>query len=65
MSKCPQVSKSQKVRVLDVVLLGPATVAAGLYRGPLPPAARGALVLYGVTTIAYNLQNYLATRKAQ
>ena len=63
MNLCPEVAKSQSIRLLDVTVLGPATIAAGLHRGPLPRAVRGALVLYGLATIGYNLRNYRATRR--
>ena len=57
-----EVRKSQRVRALDVALLGPATIAAGLYAArPLPKWARFGLVAYGVTTIAYNAYNWIAT----
>ena len=47
--------KAQTVRVLDVVLIGPAMMVGGAkVGGPL-----GAfLVLTGVTTVVYNARNY-------
>jgi hypothetical protein len=62
-TRCPEVSKSQQIRVLDVVLLGPGTIAAGLYRSPLPLWARVSLIGYGIATIGYNWHNYQATRR--
>jgi len=61
---CPEVAKSQAVRVADVLLLGPATIAAGLAPRKLPWWARVGFVVYGVGTVWYNGKNWLATREA-
>ena len=44
----------QEVRALDVAVVGPAMIAAGLWLGPLPALLRAALALFGVTTVVYN-----------
>ena len=54
-----EVSKSQTVRLFDVLLLGPMTLVAAAWTGPLPWWLRGALVIYGVATIWYNARNWL------
>lgn len=53
--------KSQAVRLVDVVALGPFMVWAGMRSssGALPELARGLLVVAGVATIVYNGRNYL------
>lgn len=55
-------SKSQGVRLVDVFLLGPFMVAAGVRSSTLPTWMRVGLVGGGVATSAYNLANYRATR---
>lgn len=50
--------KSQNVRVLDVLVLGPFTIWAGMQKNKLPDAARAGLVIYGAGTIIYNAKNY-------
>ena len=54
--------KSQSVRLLDVFLLGPFMIAAGVAAGKLPTWMRIGLVAGGVGTFAYNLNNYLGNR---
>lgn len=44
----------QVVRVIDVAVIGPVLIAAGLWVGPLPALLRAALVLFGATTVSYN-----------
>lgn len=53
--------KSQPVRLLDVLLLGPFLVAAGAKKSTLPTWMRVGLVGAGVATVGYNLHNYLQT----
>jgi len=49
--------KSQQVRALDVVVLGPFMVWAG--SRAKSPTARLGLVVSGIATILYNYNNYL------
>lgn len=58
-----EVSKSQTIRIIDVVLIGPTLVYAGAVKSNLPKVIRGALVLFGVCTIYYNFKNYYETKK--
>ena len=43
-----------RVRALDVAVIGPVMMAAGLWLGPLPALIRGALLLFGASTVVYN-----------
>ncbi len=49
--------KSQGVRLVDVLLLGPFMIWAGSKK-KLPGWARAALLAAGVATVLYNLKNY-------
>ncbi len=55
--------KSQFVRVLDVVAIGPLIIAAGR-RSTVSPNMRALLMVTGVATILYNGANFLANEKA-
>lgn len=55
--------KSQAVRLIDVLVLGPFLIWAGHQR-QLPSWGRDTLNAIGVLTITYNLRNYLETRRA-
>ncbi len=58
------VVKTQKIRVLDVLVIGPLMIWGGLVAaGRLPVTSRGAaageaLALFGVTTMIYNAINW-------
>ena len=55
--------KSQNVRLLDILVLGPLMIYAA--RGArLGDLERGALAAAGLGTIFYNLTNYLEIRKS-
>ena len=56
--------KSQPIRILDVVLIGPlmATGGVALWRGERRLLG-GLLVFFGVTTMAYNARNYVRVQK--
>lgn len=57
---------AQKIRLLDVFGIGPLMVYAGMVtEDEIPRWARGALVLFGITTIGYNGMNYLSVREDQ
>lgn len=63
MLQSPQGDKSQLVRVVDVVALGPFMVWAGYQARELPTWARVALVLAGGATVAYNGINLAAVHE--
>ncbi len=55
---------TQKLRILDVIGIGPLMIYAGVKsKEDLPGWARFALVMLGVTTIGYNGTNYMARRE--
>jgi hypothetical protein len=54
---------TQKIRVLDVVAIGPLMIYGGMKAKDLPGWARAGLVLFGVTTIGYNASNYMSRRE--
>lgn len=51
--------KSQRVRLLDVFVVGPLMIWGGTKAGGLGGTA---LALFGLTTVAYNARNYLRVR---
>lgn len=55
--------KSQVVRLVDVLALGPLMIYAGTLQG-LPREARRALVFAGAATVTYNGRNYLAKARS-
>lgn len=57
-STIPEVVKSQDTRLLDVFLLGPLLIAAGLRKGPLQGWMKWGLIASGVGTIIYNWNRY-------
>lgn len=58
------VEKTQLIRILDVVGIGPLMIYAGAKtKEELPGWVRAALILSGITTIGYNGANYLKQRE--
>lgn len=57
-----EVQKSQEVRLLDVLVLGPFMIGMALTSRP-SPLLRVLLGAVGVGTILYNLRNYQLTRE--
>lgn len=53
-----QVSKAQRIRVLDVLLIGPLMIGGGLAWRNERPALGLALATLGVATVWYNAKNY-------
>ena len=52
---------TQKIRLLDIAVIGPLMIYAGVKsEDELPGWVRAGLILFGVTTIGYNLVNYMA-----
>jgi hypothetical protein len=56
-----EVSKSQGIRLVDVLFIGPLMIYAGSQR-KLSPTLSNALIVIGIATIAYNGRNYLINR---
>jgi len=56
--------KAQGIRLLDVYALGPFMIYFGVKAKKMPPWARAAMVMAGIGTVAYNLENYLKLEKA-
>jgi len=50
-----ELAKSQTVRVLDVVLIGPLMIWGGVKHGGVMGSA---LVVFGASTVWYNARNY-------
>jgi len=58
------VVKTQRVRVLDVFLIGPLMVWGGTKLRDEYPVAGALLAAFGVSTVVYNAKNYLAVERA-
>ena len=56
--------KSQRVRVLDVVVLGPLMMAGGAAWSKKRPLAGAILLLSGIGTVLYNARNWKRVRRA-
>ena len=54
-----QVEKTQVIRIIDVVVIGPVMIAAATNKH-LHPALRISLAVFGVATMVYNGYNYHA-----
>jgi hypothetical protein len=50
--------KDQKIRVLDVIAIGPAVWWAGMLLAERRPGLGAFLVITGLGTVVYNLSNY-------
>ncbi len=64
MPECKEVQKSQTIRVLDVLLIGPLMVMGGNALRKQHPELGTLLAVFGITTVAYNAANFHATRQA-
>lgn len=53
--------KSQNIRILDIVVIGPLMIYFGYSYQPMNIFSM-LLILFGATTITYNLKNYLYTK---
>ena len=53
--------KSQNIRILDILVIGPLMIYFGVSRDPMNIFSL-LLIFFGATTITYNLKNYLHTR---
>lgn len=55
--------KSQAIRVIDVFVIAPICVYAGLKGKNLPKIIQYSLIIIGVSTFYYNGKNYLKNKK--
>lgn len=55
--------KAQGIRLLDVFVVGPVMMYAGLQNKKLDPWMRYSLIAIGVSTVFYNGRNYLILEK--
>lgn len=56
--------KSQEIRLLDVFVIGPVILYAGVqYKDKLPQWLSVSLIAIGVSTIVYNGRNYLLNKQ--
>ena len=53
--------KSQNIRILDIVVIGPLMIYFGYSYRPMNIFSM-LLIFFGSTTITYNLKNYLYTK---
>ena len=56
-------SKSQTVRIYDILYVGPLLIYAGTFKSNLPNWVKASLVITGVLTIGYNAHYYMKNRK--
>lgn len=57
--------KSQKIRVLDVFVIGPLMTWGGLKLREKHPKLGGLLAVFGVTTALYNANNYFRIERRE
>jgi hypothetical protein len=58
--KVDEYQKSQTIRLIDVFVIAPVLVYAGVkHRKDMSPMLSNALILFGVATAYYNAKNYL------
>ena len=60
----PEHSKSQWIRLADFMFIGPAMIYSAMGTRP-PEWIKAGMVIAGVATIAYNLNNFMAIQRAQ
>ena len=53
--------KSQNIRILDIVVIGPLMIYFGYSYEPMNIFSM-LLIFFGATTVTYNLKNYLYTK---
>lgn len=53
--------KSQNIRILDIVVIGPLMIYFGYSYQPMNIFSM-LLIFFGATTVTYNLKNYLYTK---
>jgi hypothetical protein len=57
--------KSQHVRLLDVFVIGPLMIVGGVMLWKRSRVVAVPLAFFGLTTIGYNLRNYLKVREME
>ena len=55
--------KSQNIRLLDVLFIGPLMIYGAYKAKEMHPALRIILAIFGICTIYYNLKNYNINRE--
>ena len=55
--------KSQAIRIIDVFVIAPICVYAGLKGKTLPKLIQYSLIIIGISTFYYNGKNYLKNKK--
>lgn len=55
--------KSQNIRMLDVLFIGPLMIYGAYKAKDMHPALRITLAIFGICTIYYNLKNYTINRE--
>jgi hypothetical protein len=55
--------KSQAIRIIDVFVIAPICVYAGLKGKTLPKLIQYSLIIIGISTFFYNGKNYLKNKK--
>lgn len=56
-----EVSKSQNVRLADILFIGPMMIYVA-YKYKMKPIDKAIMIFLGLATIYYNYNNYMATR---
>ena len=59
-----EVVKTQGIRVLDVLVIGPLMLWGGLRLVEEHPVAGAALAIFGVSTVVYNARNFSRVQQA-
>ena len=59
-----EIGKTQEIRLVDILALGPFMIWAGARPSDLPLWMRATLIVSGLGTIVYNASNYLEQEKA-
>lgn len=57
-----EVSKSQRIRLVDIFFLGPLMVRVGFKKGNISNLEKSLMVFFGISTIYYNFKNYQANK---
>lgn len=57
--------KSQTIRLIDVLILGPVMIRSGWLNRDESPILGHAMMFAGAATIVYNWENYRRTRDAE
>ena len=55
--------KSQEIRLIDIFVIAPICVYAGIKAKALPKVVNYSLIIIGIATFYYNGKNYLINKK--